>query len=148
MNHFCVRFVKLTSDDKSASYRVESFEFNEYDAWEEIARLHIRVPERGYAFEPLSRWECERILSPTFYLLAPDEQDRQFREVFGPLRMGLGAYALRVHEFALRCIEREDFPQRHPHEYFPSNSACEAAAMCEPSFLSLPAQPQPLRVRG
>lgn len=114
MDHFCLRFIRYACDAQRASYRVESFDFNEEDAWEEIARLHVRLAERGYAFEPLARWEKEGILVPTFYLLSSQEQDRQYRDVFGPLRMGLGAYALRVHAFAIRCIESGTLPPFHP----------------------------------
>lgn len=114
MEHFCLRFERYAGDSNRASYRILSFDFNDGDAWEEIARLHVRLPERGYAFEPLARWEQERILFPTFYLLSSQEQDRQFREIYGPLAMGLGAYALRVHDFAIHCIERGTLPLVHP----------------------------------
>lgn len=127
MNHFCVRFIKLSFSDLSAVYGVESFDFSEYDCWEEVAQLRVNLLERDYLFEPGERWQRERILPPKFYALSEEAQAAEFREVWAPLRMGLGAYAMRVHDFVLHCLEEKSLPDRYPALLFPEATAVPAA---------------------
>jgi hypothetical protein len=120
MSVFHSRLLRISEENGSAVYSVQSFDFNPGHEWEEIASLQVSLPERKYHFSPGEIWRRERILPPSLYALPEAERHFQFEKLWRPRGFSSGAYAHNVHKWATQFIETLDLPARWPQIFFAS----------------------------
>ncbi|MCL6581745.1 MAG: hypothetical protein K6U08_09065 [Firmicutes bacterium] len=116
-----VRLTKVSEDNWTVEYLVESFDFNPQGEWQEVGRLRIDKEASRYTFDAGGPWQGAKVLPPAIFGLAEMQRRALIEAEYG--EYGWGARSMRIHHWATMFLKERRFPQNHPEAFFPGPSA-------------------------
>lgn len=94
-----------------AEYIALSSDFNEERTWKPVAKIVIRKALPDYEFFPLNEWKGMDLMDPKMYGLPEHELEAKIRSGNHGYN---GAWTGRIHEWVMRLIERQEYPEIYP----------------------------------
>ena len=114
-----VRMTKVNDSEASVEYLVETLDFGSTGNWEPIGNLRVDKAKARYTFEMSATARHQKVLPPEIYEL--DERARADLINSTYKEFGWGAWSMRIHQWAVRFIKENSFPETYPEIYAKSS---------------------------
>lgn len=107
-----IRLNQISNNDEIVTYKVESTDFSEERAWEELGMLRISKVKNNYEFinSPLAK--SNKLIPPELYALPEEERQRELKYKY--MNYGSGAWSMCIHYWAKSLISNNSYPKKYP----------------------------------
>jgi len=107
-----IRLSRILDDNDNVSYKVESTDFTDDDAWFELGILHISKTAKKYQFVGSQLAKENKLIPPELYGLSPSKKQQLLHDKYS--NYGWGAWSMCIHHWATTLIRDSDYPNQYP----------------------------------
>jgi hypothetical protein len=116
-----IRLIRISDDNISAQYTVESFDFTVSRQWADLGTLNLDKHKRSYDFIPSALWIEKKGIPPSVYAL---EQAKQSEILTAKYQgCGWGTWAMIIHHYAMNFLQKSSYLKTYPPLFFTAENS-------------------------